>query len=347
MSFDSRPATSFAAVLRHDLMRLASELGLAQLRVTVVDLPMLAFQQGWSMGAGGEFAPVAPSDRTPDTVFPGAAEALRGLVDAKPEHTTVRKLSPRRWVFGWRLDDLQIAVAELQYSDRRDAISDTDTNLMRALCTTLISSTSSGSTPAAAAPLLDDSQVWPQVDRRARVRPPVPTWVLPALLALCVVAAGWLSLAAAPAAQETVSAQQAELQRLRATAETTVAHGLAVALATGDYGEVQTTLAMYAEQGFFNNAAVMNDRQRVVAAVGSGERLRIGDPVTPEYVSQASGVDLKIGNDTLGRLLRADPNGSAAPASTGGARGAALAVLLAALGSLGVLGFSHWRQQRR
>jgi hypothetical protein len=182
MGPDTVPASSFAAALRHDLARLPAELGLAQLRVTVVDLPMLAFQAGWSMGPGGEFTSVAPSDRKPDTVFPGAAEPIRDLVEAGIEHTLVRKLSPRRWVFAWRLDELHLALAEAQFTERHDDVSDGATNLLRALCTTLISTGGGTVAGPGGAAMLDAAQAWPHVDRRARVKPLVPVWLLPALL---------------------------------------------------------------------------------------------------------------------------------------------------------------------
>jgi hypothetical protein len=346
MGPDTVPASSFAAALRHDLARLPAELGLAQLRVTVVDLPMLAFQAGWSMGPGGEFTSVAPSDRKPDTVFPGAAEPIRDLVEAGIEHTLVRKLSPRRWVFAWRLDELHLALAEAQFTERHDDVSDGATNLLRALCTTLISTGGGTVAGPGGAAMLDAAQAWPHVDRRARVKPLVPVWLLPALLSASVLSAGWLTLAAAPEVSARSAAQQAELQRLRSTGEATVTHGLALALATGDYGEVQAALSLFETQGYFKNATVINARQRVVAVVGGGERQRIGDLVTPEYISQARTLDLKLGEDTVGRLLRADPAAPLPGSLSGGLGGAATVALLGALASLGVVAFNLVRRRR-
>jgi hypothetical protein len=109
---------------------------------------------------------------------------------------------------------------------------------------------------------------------------------------------------------------------------------------------VQAALSLFETQGYFKNATVINARQRVVAVVGGGERQRIGDLVTPEYISQARTLDLKLGEDTVGRLLRADPAAPLPGSLSGGLGGAATVALLGALASLGVVAFNLVRRRR-
>ena len=56
------------------------------------------------------------------------------------------------------------------------------------------------------------------------------------------------------------------MAKLQALADKTLVRGVGTAMSTGDYGDVQTVLSSYSSLGYFEGAAVVNVRQRVVGA---------------------------------------------------------------------------------
>ena len=97
--------------------------------------------------------------------------------------------------------------------------------------------------------------------------------------------------------------REAHLARLQALSDKTLVRGVGMAMSTGDYGDVQTALSSFSSLGYFDGAAVVNVRQRVVALSGRTDQLRIGDPVPEDTLRNAQAIELLLGAERLGRLL--------------------------------------------
>ena len=164
------------------------------------------------------------------------------------------------------------------------------------------------------------------------------------LLGLSALLALWLAVFALPSASDQLAAQQREAARLQATADKTVAEQLAAALATGDYGDLQSHLSSFHALGYFPRAVVLNARQCVVASIGMGAEVVIGAAAPASLSAAAKAMPLLRGSEQLGQLLTvgkpAEP-----PRGTLQAQWApALASALAALGARTILLLpANWR----
>ena len=78
---------------------------------------------------------------------------------------------------------------------------------------------------------------------------------------------------------------------------------LSLAMASGDYGDVQTVLSSFASMGYFESALVSNSRNRVVAQAGSDTGIRIGDETPPDVKKFARIIDLSLANEPQGKLM--------------------------------------------
>ncbi len=135
---------------------------------------------------------------------------------------------------------------------------------------------------------------------RARYTSPLAAKLGLALLVVCGLITFWLAAVAVPGA---LSAQLSERQKQQERADLTMTRDLAAALATGDYGDVQTVLSSFAALGYFESALVTNARQRVVAQAGPTPATRIGDGVPPEVGASARSLELASGSQRLGEIL--------------------------------------------
>ena len=333
-------AEALAGVMQYDMARLVRQLGVQSLRASVVDLSSMVLQSGWSIAETGEVSD-SIMERTLNSVFPGASARLSQLAQASDEDTMVQKLSPRRWAFAWRLDARHAAMTEVQYQDRRDTISEGDTTLVRLLCNTGIRAGLAAAPAATAAQA--QALAWPQVDRRARNKQSTINKWVPGLLVASALVAAWLALVALPRYTSAATAQQTEVAKRLTMADNTMTHGLATVLSSGDYGEVQTALSFYEAQGYLQSAAVTNAKQRVVAAVGPIDRLRIGDPVAADFASTARQLELNLGSEKLGVLLMVALPAAAAE-SPGPVRTAAWTAFLSALAAFGLVAAGLWRR---
>ncbi len=282
-----------------DLARMFRELGVQFLRASVVRMSSMAFQAAWSISDHGEVSD-GPADRGLDSVFPGASNTISQLAQAATDATLVQKLSPRQWAYGWRLDDDNALICEVHYREKRDTVTDMDSAMVRLVC----SASLRGS--LAAVPVSLDggpTLAWPAVERRAGPRAAWQRGLASLLAAGAALLAAWLLLAPVPAAQEAMANQQAELDRLNKAADGALVHGLAVALATGDYGEVQTELSQFYALGYFASAAVVNERGRVVAVDGPLPGVRIGEPLAPPIPGAPRTLPLALASQPYGQLV--------------------------------------------
>ena len=315
---------------------LIAQVGIESIRAAVVDLNSMDTQSSWSLSAHHDTHHEGV-DAAPDSAFIAARDAGASLRDTPPEFTMVRKLSPRVWSFAWRASAEHMVIAEARYRDRRDALDDTDTAVVRLV---FLSFSQPGKADDGQPSSLMAELEWPAVDRRRgrswRTQPRSHRFALLLLGASALLALG-LALVAWPAANEQVAAQQSEVVRLQTMADKTVAEHLAATLASGDYGEVQFQLSSFHALGYFPRALVLNARQRVVASVGVGGEAVMGAAAPAALSGAARATPLLRGTDQVGQLLNL---GKAAEPPVGSLRilwSLALASALAALGAAAIL----------
>ena len=333
-------AAPLPLTLSQDIARSLRQMGVASFRASVVNVDSMTFQAAWTISEQGEVTD-NHVDRPIDSSFPAATAAINLLAHATDDETLLHKLSPRRWGIAWRLDDPNVVLAEAQFHERRDAISESDKTLLRLVCSAAMRPRGAGALQGMTEP--GASMAWP-----ASEAAPVPAG--PRLLArLSVVLLGcsallalWLAAAAVPDLRRTAAVREAQAARLQALADKTLVRGIGSAMSTGDYGDVQTALSSYASLGYFDGAAVVNVRQRVVALSGRTDQLRIGDPVPEVTQRSAQSIELALGAERLGQLLIVPAPASLQPAPlpawlaplAWATAGTALAALAAALLSL-------------
>lgn len=301
-------ATGLAPLLARDMALMFGQLGVASVRASVVDMESMAFQSAWSVTEKGEVGEDFLGKGL-DSTFPAAMATIAQMGVAPPEQTVVRKLNPRHWAFAWRIDERLVAVAEARYRDQRDMMSPTDTALVRLICDTGIRARQTDGDsprprhlPASAARDHPHLQ-WPEVDRRQEPQVSLSTRAGVLLMALSALLALWLTVFVAPRARDEALTLQTEVQRLQVMGSKSMNSTLAASLATGDYGELQATLANFGALGYFETAVITNARQRVVAVVGSVPDVRIGDGVPPALAKSTEAQDLSLGNERYGQLL--------------------------------------------
>jgi len=334
------PSAGLAPLLARDMSLMFGQLGVASVRASVVDMESMAFQSAWSVTEKGEVGEDSLGKGL-DSTFPAAMATIAQMGVAPPEQTVVRKLNPRHWAFAWRIDERLVAVAEARYRDQRDMMSPTDTALVRLICDTGIRARlGDGDAPRhrplpASAARVHPHLQWPEVDRRQAPEVALATRVAVGLVALSALLALWLTLFVAPRARDEALALQAEVQRLQGMGGKSMVHTLAASLATGDYGELQATLANFGSLGYFETAVITNARQRVVAVVGSVPDVRIGDGIPPTLAKGVEPLDLSLGNERYGQLLLA---GAALPKTvTGASRMVSIAAAVVGATALGGL----------
>lgn len=294
-------AAPLPVTLSQDIARSLRQMGVASFRASVVNVDSMTFQAAWTISEQGEVTD-NQVDRPLDSSFPAATAAINLLAHATDDETLLHKLSPRRWGIAWRLDDPLVVLAEAQYHERRDAISESDKTLLRLVC-------SAAMRPAGTATLQGMTEpgaalVWAGAEAGAGpAGPRLMARLSVVLLGCSALLALWLAMSAVPDLRRTTAVREAQVTRLQTLADKTLVRGIGSAMSTGDYGDVQTALSAYASLGYFDGAAVVNVRQRVVALSGRTDQLRIGDPVPEDTQRSAQAIDLALGTERLGQLL--------------------------------------------
>ena len=317
-----------APALVEDIGHIFRQLGLESCRASVVHMGSLAFQGVWAVSDSGEAADPNP-DLPLDSQFPGAVSSIMQLAQASTQETVVQRLSPRHWSLAWRIDDGHVVVAEVRYADPRAMLGQIDTALVRVVCDTgiragLLGADDEDDDDNPAQPR--GSMVWPPSgDRRRRRRPPTAMrWSLGLAFGGAAMAL-WLAVAALP----DLAGDSAQG---RSIADRTLAHHVSVAMATGDYGEVQHVLSTFESLGYFQAAAVTNTRQKLVSLAGNLPGLRIGEEVPARSLATGLPLELAMGSETYGRLVVVPTASASAFGDTlFQARLAALATFAAAL----------------
>lgn len=300
---DSTNATAMPlpVTLSQDIARSFRQLGVASFRASVVNVDSMSFQAAWTISETGEVTD-NQVDRPLDSSFPAATAAINLLAHASDDETLLHKLSPRRWGIAWRLDDPNVVLAEAQFHDRRDAISESDKTLLRLVCSAAMRPAGPGTVPGMVEP--GAGMVWPGAEAAPVVQPPrLVSRLSVVLLACSMLMALWLAAVVLPELRRTTTQRETQLAKLQSLADKTLVRGIGTAMGTGDYGDVQTVLSSYSSLGYFDGAAVVNVRQRVVALSGRTDQLRIGDPVPEDTQRSAQSIELALGAERLGQLL--------------------------------------------
>jgi len=299
---DSSPstATPLPVTLSQDIARSFRQLDVSSFRASVVNVDSMTFQAAWTISEAGEVTD-NHVDRPLDSSFPAATAAINLLAHASDDETLLHKLSPRRWGIAWRLDDPNVVLAEAQFHERRDAISESDKTLLRLVCSAAMRPSGALAQGGMVEP--GAAMVWPGGDAAGAAPPRLSARLSVVLLACVTLMALWLAAMAVPELRRSTSQREAQLARLQALADKTLVRGVGTAMGTGDYGDVQTVLSSYSSLGYFDGAAVVNVRQRVVALSGRTDQLRIGDPVPEDIQRSAQTIELALGAERLGQLL--------------------------------------------
>jgi len=275
-------------------------------RVVVVDIDRLIIVAGRLMTEAGDkyahLVPEAPLNR----MFPEAETHVQGWsaeLDGEPAVMVTHSLSPRHWIYFWRIDSRTAVLAAVRHRYGRGAVAAGDTATIRLLCEHWLTPEMQAMGIGRAAP-----QRWNRMDRRARAAAPSELWG--ALLALCLATACGLWLAAAgPAAPLPVASLQPveELQRLARLSDRTLERSLGRSLAERDLVEVQKVLDEHLAMGHFSSAMVANERRQVVAHAGL---TKAPEPTLPPSLTASAPLPpgmqtagLRWGDAAVGQLL--------------------------------------------
>lgn len=145
-----------------------------------------------------------------------------------------------------------------------------------------------------------ETAAWPKIKPPAAKRAPLISTLGLILAIICTLFSLWIAAVAVP---ETMASYQADAQRRRTISDQTMIRDLSMAMASGDYGDVQTALSSFASLGYFESALVSNTRKRVVAQAGLDTGIRIGDETPPDVKKFARTIDLILANESQGQLL--------------------------------------------
>lgn len=119
--------SAFAA----DMGRMLQRLGVVSVRTTLVDADTLAHQSGWAFYQGGEAAGDGLDEQPLDSSFPGASATIARVEASSLEDTVTQRLSPRRWVLGWRVDDQHVVMALVHFQEGHLALEPNEVALVR------------------------------------------------------------------------------------------------------------------------------------------------------------------------------------------------------------------------
>ncbi len=326
------PPGDFAVDLVHE--PLWRQLGADHCRVAVIDLASLQ-PLAWRWMRDGGVSSGAGDAQPLDHILPGC-DGLLGQwarhCEGEPGAVVTHTLSPRRWVYFWRIDDQLGALVQMHFLAPRHSKHEFDTAGVRVVCEHWLAPDLGALRGVTRAP----SRIWDLVDRRARQ--PISRATRLAFFSLlgCGLLGLWFGSFGASLINDSAEAQQREIARLSALADNSLQLHLSQALAGGDYGQVQDVLSLHQSLGHFSAAGVTNDRGQLVAHAGFVPALPVGKPVAPEVRARAVAKPLAVGSSRLGEVLLV--GGTHAPARQDIDRGSswhALGWLLAALAAAG------------
>ena len=320
------------------------QMGVDSCRATLFNLQTLQPLAGRWMRDTGQRCGVLEAAEL-DAAFQGVEAIVAQWADqarSAEQPLQTQMLSPRRWVYLWRVDAQTGLLAQVHFLNSRSSSHEFDTSGVQLLCAHWLSGERQARRqalePAAALP-------WNRVERRGRRADGSARWALLSGGLVALLVAAWLVLGAASTAADAQAAHARETARLTGVADGMVVRSLSHALSGGDYGEVQEILSMKAASGYFADAAVTNARGLVVAVAGAPVGMRIGTAVPADALAASRVLPLSSGNNRIGDLMVARPPTLGASASDLATplRIAGFVLILALAGVAALL----WRRVRR
>lgn len=319
------------------------QLGADHCRVAVIDLPSLRPLAWRWMRDGGVSS--GEGDAQPlEHILPGGDTLLDewvGLCEDDPDGVITHMLSPRRWVYFWRIDERLGALVQMHFLAPRHSKHEFDTAGVRVVCEHWLAPDLATLRDAG----MSRARAWDRVDRRQQQPATPQTRIAFFGLVGCALLGLWLLVFGAGLVAESASSQQREITRLAALADSTMHAHLGQAMAGNDYGVVQDVLTLHQSMGHFAAAGVTNRRGQVIAHAGFAPALPVGSLVPADVRAAAVATPLTVGTSTLGEVLVV--GGPGAPAKVEGADRSALwrgiGFLITALAAAGAV--MLWRQQ--
>lgn len=287
----------FSADLVHE--PLWRQLGADHCRVAVVSLQSLqALAWRW-MRDGGVSS--GQGDAQPlDHILPGADTLLGHWVEHsadEPEAVITHMLSPRRWVYFWRVDAHLGVLVQMHFLTGRSSAHEFDTAGVRIVTEHWLAPDLRALEPGTPA------QAWDRSERRARPSMPRAMWVALLSLLACGLVGLWLMVPGAATVADAAAAQQGESSRLSTLANGALQRHLGLALAGNDYGQVQDELTLHKTLEHFGAAAVTNARGQVVAHAGFSPGLRVGMALPADLRARAQALPLNVGSTAFGEVF--------------------------------------------
>jgi hypothetical protein len=314
-------ATNGSRPLGGDFDTFFNPLESRKLRVALIDPKTFECRASWSI-ANCVVVAADTSERGWSTASPSFAKIVDRLQQASLGEVFVKQLGLERCLYVWRTEPGLIAVAEVSSHDRVSTrgpfrrasdvepaaggsrarvssrgpfrrASDVAPAAVKAICSAAIrvGETTAESPAISSVPSPGDAG-----SRGARWSWVRAGWACVVSLLVCAALAGWL-----------FAKTSVEMSRVRTLMDVAMLRSLSLMLAKSDYGEVQELLSTYGDSGYFSQAAVSNAKQRVVAIAGTWPKVQIGEPVPDAVARMAETFDLRLGSDSLGRLLIAQP----------------------------------------
>lgn len=333
---ETGPASALPSMLPEDLTQdpvhepLWRQLGADHARAALVQLQTLQVLHARWMRDGGVTAGRGDAPVL-DHLLPGADRLLPEWAQrGEPGSSGVvaHMLSPRRWVYFWRVDDQRGLLVLVHFLAGRNSPHEFDTAGIRVLCEHWLG-------PELGLLVAADRQAqpWNRVERRRAAPQGLGRRVALAGLAAAGLFGLWLAVFGASAMSERLDSHQRAQARLVALSNNSLHLHLSHALAGTDYGQVQEVLALHKSLDHFAAAGVTNARGLVVAHIGFSPGLVIGSTVPAEVRKQAQVLPLAVGSTALGEVVMVAGPTEAADASsmaTWRTAGLLLAVLAAA-----------------
>lgn len=129
------PASAPGSVrgLRGDMLHGLRQLDVVAVRCLLIDLESLGFRQAWTLTETGDFNledAVWPADQE----FPGLVTTVSQLSQAPSGETFTRRIAPRRWVFGWRIEQSLAIIADARFRVPLGDLSPSDIAMLRLVC---------------------------------------------------------------------------------------------------------------------------------------------------------------------------------------------------------------------
>ena len=263
------------------------------MRGALIDLQSLECKVSWSIADSAVVAEDR-SERGWSTASPSFGRMVEHLSETAVGQVSVKQVGLHRCLYFWRIRPGMMVVAEVSGLGRLPA-SDIEPAVVKEICGAAMKVRETAALRGREAARIASSNATVQ-SRNARRIWAKAGWASVASLLACAAFGGWL-----------FAKTSLDILHVRTLMDAAVLRSLSLALAKSDYGEVQEMLSTYGDSGYFSQAAVSNAKQRVIAIAGNWPNVQIGEPLPDQIASAAETFDLRLGPESFGQLLIAQP----------------------------------------